>query len=239
MTMTIKTTRQLKNGVHIPILGLGTWQIADGQQTKSALRSAFEVGYRHIDTAMIYANERSIGQAVRDAGIPRSEIFVTTKLWNSDHGYDQTIRAFNESLGQLALDYIDLYLIHWPVEGQRLDTWRAMETLLALTVGGLFTAGLYLMMRRSIVKLVIGMALLGNAANLLIFTCGRLTRAAIPFIPGDADHVANVADPLPQALILTAIVIGFGVQAFAIVLVKSAYETVGTDDLEEMTSTDT
>jgi multicomponent Na+:H+ antiporter subunit C len=114
-----------------------------------------------------------------------------------------------------------------------------METLLALTVGGLFTAGLYLMMRRSIVKLIIGLALLGNAANLLIFAAGRLTRAAIPFIPEDADRVANVADPLPQALILTAIVIGFGVQAFAIVLVKSAYETVGTDDIEQMKSTDT
>ena len=114
-----------------------------------------------------------------------------------------------------------------------------METLLALTVGGLFAAGLYLMMRRSIVKLVIGLALLGNAANLLIFTAGRLTHAAIPFIPLEADTVTDVADPLPQALILTAIVIGFGVQAFAIVLVKSAYEAVGTDDLDEMRSTDT
>ncbi len=113
-----------------------------------------------------------------------------------------------------------------------------METLLAFTVGGLYAAGLYLMMRRSIVKLIIGLALLGNAANLLVFTAGRLTHAAIPFIPEGQTRVAEVADPVPQALVLTAIVIGFGVQAFAIVLIKSAYDAVGTDDLDQMKSTD-
>lgn len=106
-----------------------------------------------------------------------------------------------------------------------------MESVLAIVIGGLYAAGLYLMVRRSIVKMIFGLALLGNAANLLIFTVGRLTRGRPPYVP--------VADPLPQALILTAIVIGFGVQAFALVLIKRVYQTVGTDDLDEMTTTDT
>jgi multicomponent Na+:H+ antiporter subunit C len=115
-----------------------------------------------------------------------------------------------------------------------------LETLLALVIGGLYAAGLYLMMRRSMVKLIIGLALLGHAANLLIFTVGRLTRGQPPIVsPGETAPVGPFADPLPQALILTAIVIGFGVQAFAIVLLKRAYQTVGTDDLDDMKSTDT
>lgn len=114
-----------------------------------------------------------------------------------------------------------------------------METVLAFVVGGLYAAGLYMMMRRSIVKLIIGLALLGQAANLLIFTLGRLIRGRPALIPPEATRLVEpFADPLPQALILTAIVIGFGVQAFAIVLIKRAYQTVGTDDLDEMKSTD-
>lgn len=109
-----------------------------------------------------------------------------------------------------------------------------METLLALVVGGLYAAGLYMMLRRSIVKLIIGLGLLGHAANLLIFTVGRLTRGQPPLI---ASGVEPMADPLPQALILTAIVIGFGVQAFAVVLIKRVYQTVGTDDLDQMRAT--
>lgn len=115
-----------------------------------------------------------------------------------------------------------------------------METLLAFVVGALYAAGLYLMMRRSIVKLTIGLVLLGNAANLLIFTAGRLTRGRAPILkPEESSLTGLFADPLPQALILTAIVIGFGLQAFALVLVKRAYDTVGTDDLDQMRSTDT
>ena len=114
-----------------------------------------------------------------------------------------------------------------------------METYLALIIGGLYTAGLYLMMRRSIVKLIIGLSLLGNAANLLIFTVGRLTRGRPALIPLDASEITGpYADPVPQALILTAIVIGFGVQAFAVVLVRCAYHTVGTDDLDDLKATD-
>ncbi len=114
-----------------------------------------------------------------------------------------------------------------------------MEILLALVVGGLYTAGLYMILRRSIVKLILGLGLLGHAANLLIFTVGRVTRGRPPVIGEEAEVLlAPFADPLPQALILTAIVIGFGVQAFAIVLVKRAYQTVGTDDFDQMQSTD-
>jgi multicomponent Na+:H+ antiporter subunit C len=115
-----------------------------------------------------------------------------------------------------------------------------METVLAVVVGGLYAAGLYMMLRRSIVKLIIGLGLLGHAANLLLFTMGRLTRGQPPLIPlGEMQPVAPFADPVVQALILTAIVIGFGVQAFALVLFKRAYQTVGTDDLDQMRATDT
>lgn len=114
-----------------------------------------------------------------------------------------------------------------------------METVLAVLVGILYAAGLYLMMRRSIVKLILGLSMLGHAANILIFTVGGLTRGRPPLIPIGADEPSGpFADPMPQALILTAIVIGFGVQAFALVLIKRAYQTVGTDDLDRMRATD-
>lgn len=114
-----------------------------------------------------------------------------------------------------------------------------METILAITIGGLYAAGLYMMMRRSIVKLIIGLVLLGHAANLLIFTLGGLTRGQPPLIEAGQQTLAGMfADPLPQALILTAIVIGFGVQAFAVVLIKRAYQAVGTDDLDQIKGTD-
>jgi multicomponent Na+:H+ antiporter subunit C len=112
--------------------------------------------------------------------------------------------------------------------------------LLAFVIGGLYAAGAYLMMRRSIVKLIIGLVLLGHGANLLIFTLGGLTRANPPLVPAGAETLAQpFANPLPQALILTAIVIGFGVTAFAVVLIHRAIQTVGTDDLDDMKATDT
>ncbi len=115
-----------------------------------------------------------------------------------------------------------------------------MQIILAFIVGVLYAAGLYMMLRRSIVKLIAGLVLLGYASNLLIFTVGRLTRAQPPLIAlGSTTPPAPFADPVPQALILTAIVIGFGLQAFALVLIKRAYQTVGTDDLDEMRATDT
>ena len=132
MTKTVETARlALNNGVQIPQVGLGVWQAARGDVTQGAVRAALELGYRHVDTAKDYGNEREVGEAVRDSGLPREEVFVTTKLWNDDQGYDATFRAFEQSSKRLGLEYIDLYLLHWPVAGKRLDSWQALEELYA------------------------------------------------------------------------------------------------------------
>ncbi len=118
----------LHDGVEIPQLGFGVFQVRP-EDTQEAVEEALEVGYRHIDTAAAYRNERGVGAAIAASGIPRDEIFVTTKLWNSHQGYESTLGAFRKSLDRLGLDHVDLYLIHWPVptEGRALDTWRAFE----------------------------------------------------------------------------------------------------------------
>jgi diketogulonate reductase-like aldo/keto reductase len=123
-----KTTKTLSGGVEIPRLGLGVFQA--GEDTKSAVLAALEIGYRLIDTARIYRNEADVGAAIRESRFPREEIFLTTKVWNDDHGYDETLRAFDASARALGVDYVDLYLVHWPVPQKRKDTWRAMEKLL-------------------------------------------------------------------------------------------------------------
>lgn len=123
------TSLPLRSGTRIPQVGLGVWQAAAGESTREAVTAALRFGYRHVDTARVYRNEADVGAAIRDSGIPRADIFVTTKLWNDDHGYDSTLRAYDKSLERLGLDYVDLYLIHWPVAGKRLDTWRAFEHL--------------------------------------------------------------------------------------------------------------
>jgi diketogulonate reductase-like aldo/keto reductase len=120
----------LNNGVQMPVFGLGTYQTRPGKEARDAVLYALKIGYRLIDTAAMYGNEKDVGEAVRASGIPREEIFVTTKLWNSDHGYERALAAFEESRKKLGLDYVDLYLIHWPVEGLRQESWRALETLL-------------------------------------------------------------------------------------------------------------
>jgi diketogulonate reductase-like aldo/keto reductase len=125
------STVELNNGVGMPILGLGVYKSQPGEETEHAVSHALKVGYRHIDTAKLYANERDVGLALLKSGIQREEVFITTKLWNSDHGYDATLRAFESSLERLGLEYLDLYLLHWPVEELRQDSWRAMETILA------------------------------------------------------------------------------------------------------------
>ncbi len=130
MALTFQSKVRLNSVVEIPILGLGLWQIRDGGPARRAVTYAIECGYRLFDTARLYGNERDVGLAIRESGVPREDLFVTTKLWNSDHGYDETIRAFERSLQELALDYVDLYLIHWPVPGKRKQTWKAMESLL-------------------------------------------------------------------------------------------------------------
>jgi diketogulonate reductase-like aldo/keto reductase len=121
---------RLSDGVIMPRFGLGVYRAESGNETYQAVLDALKAGYRHIDTAALYDNEGDVGRAIRDSGIPRDSIFVTTKVWNSDQGYEQTLAACRNSLNLLGMEYVDLYLIHSPVQGKRLDTWRAMEQLL-------------------------------------------------------------------------------------------------------------
>ena len=127
--MEVSPRLRLNDGVEIPRLGLGVYQIPEGKATEQAVGYALECGYRLIDTASLYGNEGGVGKAVRQSKIPREEVFVTTKLWNTDHGYEATLAACEKSLRRLGLPYVDLYLIHWPFPGLRMDSWRAMERL--------------------------------------------------------------------------------------------------------------
>lgn len=122
-------TKTLANGIKMPYLGLGVYKMTDREEALQAMVKALESGYRAIDTAALYGNEKEVGEAIRASNVPRVEVFVTTKVWNTDQGYDQTLRAFETSLEKLGLEYIDLYLTHWPVEGKFLDTYRAIERL--------------------------------------------------------------------------------------------------------------
>jgi diketogulonate reductase-like aldo/keto reductase len=128
---TLASRVRIADGVEIPVLGLGVYQSRPGEETYAAVRAALEAGYRHVDTARVYGNERDVGRAIRDSGLPPGEVFVTTKLWNADHGYDRALRACDESLTRLGTERVDLYLVHWPVEDVRRETWRAMERLRA------------------------------------------------------------------------------------------------------------
>ena len=128
--LNIKSTFKLNNNVEMPILGLGVYQAPPGRQTRDAVKHALKIGYRHIDTARIYGNETDVGRAIIDSGVSREELFITTKLWNMDQGYNSTLRACENSLLRLGLDYLDLYLIHFPVSETRKESWRAMEALL-------------------------------------------------------------------------------------------------------------
>lgn len=119
----------LNNGVEMPVFGLGTYLSGSSMETQNIISYALEIGYRHIDTARFYGNERDIGKAIQDSSVPREDIFVTTKLWNSDHGFNRALEAFKESLEDLGLDYVDLFLIHWPVQDLRNESWRALEKL--------------------------------------------------------------------------------------------------------------
>ncbi|EIT85728.1 oxidoreductase, aldo/keto reductase family protein [Fictibacillus macauensis ZFHKF-1] len=125
----LQDTTTLHNGVKMPWFGLGVFKVEDGDEVYQSVKSAIKLGYKSIDTAAVYKNEEGVGRAIKDSGIARDELFVTTKVWNADQGYDTTLAAFEESLKKLQLDYVDLYLIHWPVEGKYKDTWRALETL--------------------------------------------------------------------------------------------------------------
>ena len=131
MRGSLQSTVTLNNGVPMPIFGLGVWRLAPGAETIRVATDALALGYRLIDTAAGYDNEHDVGVALRGSGIPRGEVFVTTKLRTEDHGYDSTMRGFDASLGLLGMDYVDLYLIHWPRSPQRGDSWRAMEQIVA------------------------------------------------------------------------------------------------------------
>ena len=131
-------TFELANGVRIPCLGYGTWQTPDGATAQKAVAAALRYGYRHIDAAAVYRNERGVGAGIAEAGIPREELFVTSKVWNTERGYETTKAAFAKTLDDLGLDYLDLYLIHWPANAKQfgddaerinLETWRAMTEL--------------------------------------------------------------------------------------------------------------
>ncbi|MBD7985835.1 aldo/keto reductase [Sporosarcina sp. Sa2YVA2] len=122
-------TFRLANGIEMPQFGLGVYKMTDTEETIKAISYALEVGYRAIDTAAIYENEEETGEAIRNSGIARSELFITSKVWNTDQGYDETLRAFEISLEKLGMDYLDLYLTHWPVADKFVDTYRAIERL--------------------------------------------------------------------------------------------------------------
>ncbi|MCY9007064.1 aldo/keto reductase [Peribacillus frigoritolerans] len=133
MVKNLQDTTTLHNGVKMPWFGLGVFKVEEGPELVNAVKVAIKHGYRSIDTAAIYENEEGVGQGIREglkeAGISREDLFVTSKVWNADLGYESTIAAYEKSLQKLGLEYLDLYLIHWPVEGKYKEAWRAMETL--------------------------------------------------------------------------------------------------------------
>ncbi len=131
MSITIESTTALHGTVDIPLLGYGVFKVRDGSAVEDAVAAALEAGYRHIDTAAIYRNEAGVGRAVAASEVDRSDLFITTKLWNSDQGYQSTLDAFDDSVTALGLGYVDLYLVHWPKPETMGPTWRAMEEIQA------------------------------------------------------------------------------------------------------------
>jgi diketogulonate reductase-like aldo/keto reductase len=129
MISNITDCTKLNNGLAMPWLGFGVFLMEIGGETELAVKTALDAGYRSIDTAAIYENEASVGKAIQASGIPREELFITTKLWNADQGYDTVLKAFDESMNKLQLESLDLYLIHWPVAGRYVESWKALEKL--------------------------------------------------------------------------------------------------------------
>lgn len=129
MLKTLQDVTTLHNGVVMPWFGLGVFKVEDGSEVIEAVKTAIQNGYRSIDTAALYGNEEGVGQAIKESGVPRQELFITTKVWNSDQGYDSTLQAFETSINKLGLDYLDLYLIHWPGKDKYKETWKALEKL--------------------------------------------------------------------------------------------------------------
>ncbi|WP_134703061.1 aldo/keto reductase [Ammoniphilus sp. YIM 78166] len=131
MLKDLQSTTTLHNGVKMPWIGLGVFKVQDGEEVVNSVKAALEAGYRSIDTAAIYKNEEGVGKGIAESGVPREELFITTKVWNADQGYEATLAAFDRSMEKLGLDYLDLYLIHWPAPalGKYIETWKALEKL--------------------------------------------------------------------------------------------------------------
>lgn len=129
MATRMEDTTVLNNDVKMPWLGFGVFKVKEGQEVEKSVLTAIQAGYRSIDTAAIYGNEEGVGRAIKACGVPREDLFITTKVWNADQGYETTLQAFETSRKKLGLDYLDLYLIHWPVKGKYKETWRALEEL--------------------------------------------------------------------------------------------------------------
>ncbi|MEI2403372.1 aldo/keto reductase [Niallia taxi] len=129
MFMNLQSTVILNNGVEMPKFGLGVFKVQEGQEVIDSVKAAIKAGYISIDTAAVYKNEEGVGQGIKESGVDREKLFITTKVWNADQGYDSTLAAFETSIKKLGLDYIDLYLIHWPVSGKYKETWKALEKL--------------------------------------------------------------------------------------------------------------
>lgn len=127
--MSLTSTIELHNGVKMPRVGLGVYKVEEGKEVKDTVLSALDIGYRSIDTASFYNNEEGVGQALKETDVAREDIFVTTKVWNTEQGYEETFQAFEASLNKLGLEYVDLYLVHWPVPGKFKDTWKALEEI--------------------------------------------------------------------------------------------------------------
>jgi methylglyoxal/glyoxal reductase len=127
----LQSTTTLHNGVEMPRFGLGVFLVKDGDEVYESVKAALEIGYKSIDTAAAYGNEEGVGRAIAESNVPREDLFVTSKVWNDKQGYESTLKAFDETMEKLGLDYLDLYLIHWPVpsKGKYLETWRALEKL--------------------------------------------------------------------------------------------------------------
>lgn len=225
----------LNNGIKMPWLGLGVWQINDGEEVINAVKSAINLGYRSIDTAYVYKNETGVGQAIRDCGVPRKELFITTKLWNSHHGYESALKAFEKSRQKLGVDVIDLYLIHWAVPDKHIETWKALVHLYEQGVVRAIGVANYqihhleqIINDTGIVPAVNQVELhpLLNQQELRQFCCqhGIQIEAWSPLMQGSLDHpvIANIAAKYGKTN--AQIVLRWDFQNGVIIIPKSVHE---------------
>jgi diketogulonate reductase-like aldo/keto reductase len=200
------STYTLNNGVKIPAFGFGTWQIEEGEPAYQAVSEALKAGYIHIDTAAVYGNENSVGKAIQDSGIKREDLFITTKLWNADRGYESTLTAFEKSLTLLQMDYVDLYLIHWPANETQFenwqqinaDTWKALEKLY---VDGKVKAIGLSNFPKKYVEAVLNTAQIKPAVNQLEFHPGYLQEETVSYCKAN-EILVQAWSPLGSGRIL-------------------------------------